>query len=90
MPGSPDISLETGALLLGGSIFLLLLILFSDCLCSWVALARARRAELMVLLTRQNRPHRQADAERGTTPRPPPEGGAPSAPDMAEGAKDTE
>ena len=90
MPGSLDISPGTGVLLLGGSIFLLLLILCSDCLCGWLALARARRAALMALLTQRAHPHRRTDTEDGTTAtRPPPEGGAPSAADLEAGATDT-
>ena len=88
MPGNLDISLGTGALLLSVSICLLLLTLFADCLISWVALARARRAELMAILTRRVLCRQQADIESGApTTRPPPVGEAPSGPDAPEDAK---
>ena len=91
MPGNLDISLGTGALLLSASICLLLLILFADCLFAWVALARARRAELMAILTRRVFCRPRADIESGApTTRPPPVGKAPSAPDAPEGARANE
>ena len=87
MSGSNGISLGTGILLLSLSIFLLLLVLCGHCLCTWVAVVRTRRADLIAMLMQQVPPRQRYDAEQGLpTHRPPPVGKAPSAPEA--GAED--